>query len=122
MGVVRDGEPVPGVGRPVGHEVGAEQLLANWRVFSDQGGLLAKAADGLSNTIVFNEKYAVARRPSGNPMYGATLWGYGVDPRTIPGDFTPPRSPANTRGTPSGPTGSTRRRCTSTATGRGAGL
>ena len=22
-------------------------------------------------------------------MFGATLWGYGVDPRTIPNDFTP---------------------------------
>jgi len=26
-------------------------------------------------------------------MYGATLWGYGVDPRTIPTDFTPPLAP-----------------------------
>jgi prepilin-type processing-associated H-X9-DG protein len=58
-------------------------------VFGDQGARLTKLSDGLSNTIVFNEKYAVASRPSGNPMFGATLWGYGVDPRTIPNDFTP---------------------------------
>jgi hypothetical protein len=43
--------------------------------------------DGLSNTFVFGEKYAVAKRPS-NP--GATLWGYGVDPRSIPTAFNPP--------------------------------
>src|SRR4029079_17983466 len=57
---------------------------ANWQVFGDQGARLSKMQDGLSNTIVFNEKYAVAQRPVGNPMFGATLWGYGVYPRTIP--------------------------------------
>lgn len=68
---------------------GLSSYSANWQVFGDQGARLAKLQDGLSNTIVFNEKYAVAQRPSGNPMYGATLWGYGVDPRTLPTDFTP---------------------------------
>jgi len=68
---------------------GLSSYSANWQVFGDQGAKLNKLQDGLSNTIVFNEKYAVATRPSGNPMYGATLWGYGVDPRTIPSDFTP---------------------------------
>jgi prepilin-type N-terminal cleavage/methylation domain-containing protein len=68
---------------------GLSSYSANWQVFGDQGARLPKIQDGLSNTIIFNEKYAVARRPSGNPMFGATLWGYGVDPRTIPGDFTP---------------------------------
>jgi len=68
---------------------GLSSYSANWQVFGDQGARLAKIQDGLSNTIVFNEKYAVARRPSGNPMFGATLWGYGVDPRTIPNDFNP---------------------------------
>jgi prepilin-type N-terminal cleavage/methylation domain-containing protein len=69
---------------------GLSSYSANWQVFGDQGARLSKIQDGLSNTLVFNEKYAVARRPSGNPMFGATLWGYGVDPRTIPADFTPP--------------------------------
>jgi prepilin-type N-terminal cleavage/methylation domain-containing protein len=69
---------------------GLSSYSANWQVFGDQGARLTKVQDGLSNTIVFNEKYAVARRPSGNPMYGATLWGYGVDPRTIPNDFIVP--------------------------------
>ena len=68
---------------------GLSSYGANWQVFGDQGARLAKFTDGLSNTVVFNEKYAVQRRPSGNPMFGATLWGYGVDPRTIPNDFTP---------------------------------
>lgn len=70
---------------------GLSSYAANWQVFGDQGARLVKMQDGLSNTIVFNEKYAVASRPSGNPRFGATLWGYGVDPRTIPNDFnTPP--------------------------------
>jgi prepilin-type N-terminal cleavage/methylation domain-containing protein len=69
---------------------GLSSYSANWQVFGDQGTRFAKIQDGLSNTIIFNEKYAVASRPSGNPMFGATLWGYGVDPRTIPNDFNPP--------------------------------
>ena len=68
---------------------GLSSYSANWQVFGDQGARMTKLQDGLSNTILFNEKYAVASRPSGNPMYGATLWGYGVDPRSIPNDFTP---------------------------------
>ena len=72
---------------------GLSSYSANWQVFGDQGARLAKFQDGTSNTIIFNEKYAVARRPSGNPMFGATLWGYGVDPRTIPNDFTPALAP-----------------------------
>jgi type II secretory pathway pseudopilin PulG len=68
---------------------GLSSYSANWQVYGDQGARLSKLQDGLSNTILFNEKYAVAQRPSGNPMFGATLWGYGVDPRTIPNDFTP---------------------------------
>jgi prepilin-type N-terminal cleavage/methylation domain-containing protein len=72
---------------------GLSSYSANWQLFGDQGARISKMADGLSNTIVFNEKYAVAQRPSGNPMFGATLWGYGVDPRAIPTDFTPVLGP-----------------------------
>ncbi len=72
---------------------GLSSYGANWQVFGDQGAKISKFADGMSNTIVFNEKYAVQQRPSGNPMFGATLWGYGVDPRTIPNDFTPALAP-----------------------------
>jgi len=72
---------------------GLSSYSANWQVFGDQGARLSKMQDGLSNTILFNEKYAVAQRPVGNPMFGATLWGYGVDPRTIPNDFTPALAP-----------------------------
>ena len=47
--------------------------------------------DGLSNTFVFGEKYAtMARRPF---SAWAILWGYGVDPRSIPNDFNPPLAP-----------------------------
>jgi prepilin-type N-terminal cleavage/methylation domain-containing protein len=72
---------------------GLSSYSANWQVFGDQGAPIGKFQDGLSNTILFNEKYAVAQRPSGNPMFGATLWGYGVDPRTIPNDFNPALTP-----------------------------
>jgi prepilin-type N-terminal cleavage/methylation domain-containing protein len=82
--------PYPGWASQSNTKWGLSSYSANWQLFGDQGARISKMTDGLSNTIVFNEKYAVARRPSGNPMFGATLWGYGVDPRTIPTDFTPP--------------------------------
>ncbi len=69
---------------------GLSSYSANWQVFGDLWASFSKISDGLSNTITFNEKYAVAKRPAGNPMFGATLWGYGVDPRAIPNDFNPP--------------------------------
>ena len=81
--------PYPAWANPSNTKWGLSSYSANWQVFGDQGARLSKMQDGLSNTIVFNEKYAVSQRPSGNPMFGATLWGYGVDPRTIPNDFTP---------------------------------
>jgi prepilin-type processing-associated H-X9-DG protein len=85
--------PYPAWANSTNTKWGLSSFSANWQVFGDQGGALAKVSDGLSNTIIFNEKYAVAQRPTGNPMYGATLWGYGVDPRTIPNDFIPPLAP-----------------------------
>ncbi len=69
---------------------GVSSYSANWQVFGDVATPLNKMQDGLSNTMVFGEKYAVARRPT-NP--GATLWGYGVDPRSIPEGFNPPLGP-----------------------------
>lgn len=68
---------------------GLSSYSANWQVFGDVPAKLNKVTDGLSNTMVFTEKYAISVRPV-NP--GATLWGYGVDPRSIPLDFTPPLS------------------------------
>jgi prepilin-type N-terminal cleavage/methylation domain-containing protein len=85
--------PYPAWANPANTRWGLSSYSANWQVYGDQGAKLAKLQDGLSNTIVFNEKYAVAQRPVGNPMFGATLWGYGVDPRTIPNDFTPALAP-----------------------------
>jgi prepilin-type N-terminal cleavage/methylation domain-containing protein len=69
---------------------GLSSYSANWQVFGDTPAEFNKMQDGLSNTMVFGEKYAVAVRPS-NP--GATLWGYGVDPRSIPNGFNPPLAP-----------------------------
>jgi prepilin-type N-terminal cleavage/methylation domain-containing protein len=66
---------------------GLSSYSANWQVFGDVPVKFSKMQDGLSNTMLFGEKYAVANRPT-NP--GATLWGYGVDPRSIPAGFNPP--------------------------------
>jgi prepilin-type N-terminal cleavage/methylation domain-containing protein len=85
--------PYPAWANPSNTKWGLSSYSANWQVFGDQGARLSKLQDGLSHTILFNEKYAVSQRPSGNPMFGATLWGYGVDPRTIPNDFTPALAP-----------------------------
>jgi len=65
---------------------------ANWQVFGDVPVRFTKMQDGLSNTMIFGEKYAVAIRPA-PAASGATLWGYGVDPRSIPLSFNPPLSP-----------------------------
>jgi prepilin-type N-terminal cleavage/methylation domain-containing protein len=88
-GTAGTANPYPAWANSANTRWGLSSYAANWQVFGDRGARLAKLTDGLSNTIVFNEKYAVATRPSGTPRVGATLWGYGVDPRTIPGDFTP---------------------------------
>src|SRR5689334_13940481 len=69
--------PYPAWANQANTKWGLSSYSANWQVFQDQGATFAKITDGLSNTIVFNEKYAVANRPVGNPMHGANLWGYG---------------------------------------------
>lgn len=62
---------------------GLSSYAANWQVFGDKGAAFpASLPDGLSNTILFCEKYAVTSRPAGNPRYGANLWAYGVLPVT----------------------------------------
>jgi prepilin-type N-terminal cleavage/methylation domain-containing protein len=65
---------------------GLTSFPANWQFFHDKGVKLAAVQDGTSNTIMYNEKYAVAKRPAGNPLVGASLWGYGVMPETT--DYT----------------------------------
>lgn len=54
----------------------------NWQFFGDHGVRMTKVSDGSSNTIMFNEKYAVMSRPSGNPRFGASLWAYGIPAET----------------------------------------
>lgn len=53
-------------------------FAANWQFFGDNGIILSKVTDGTSTTIMFNEKYAVAK--NGGNVTGAALWGYGVVP------------------------------------------
>lgn len=65
---------------------GLTSFAANWQFFGDNGIAFAKVGDGMSNTIMFNEKLAVTSRPAGNPRFGASLWGYGVMPITT--DYT----------------------------------
>lgn len=67
---------------------GLSSYSANWQVFGDYGSKLSQIQDGLSNTILFNEKYAISRRPVGNPTHGANLWGYGVYPPSMPYDYS----------------------------------
>ncbi len=67
---------------------GVSSYSANWQVFGDTPAKIAKVSDGLSNTFIFGEKYSTMQ---GGPFGAcANLWGYGVDPRTIPNDFTVP--------------------------------
>jgi prepilin-type N-terminal cleavage/methylation domain-containing protein len=58
---------------------GLSSFSANWQFFGDDGGArIMDATDGTSTTIMFNEKYAVAK--NGGNVTGANLWGYGVRP------------------------------------------
>ncbi|MFM2096550.1 MAG: hypothetical protein RIS70_3674, partial [Planctomycetota bacterium] len=50
---------------------GVSSYAANWQVFGDTGAKFGDIQDGLSNTILFNEKYAVSSRPTGTPKIGA---------------------------------------------------
>lgn len=60
---------------------GLSSYAANWQLFGDKGAKFPSGVpDGMSNTIMFNEKYAVSSRPAGLPREGANLWGYGVLP------------------------------------------
>lgn len=67
---------------------GVSSYSANWQFFGDDGARFADITDGLSSTIMFNEKYAISSRPVGTPLNGANLWGYGVYPPTRPYDYS----------------------------------
>jgi len=70
---------------------GVTSYSANWQVFGDVTADFTKVTDGLSNTFIFGEKYSAM---TGGPFGAcAMLWGYGVDPRSIPNDFNPPLAP-----------------------------
>jgi prepilin-type N-terminal cleavage/methylation domain-containing protein len=57
---------------------GLSSFSANWQFFGDEGIRITDVTDGTSTTIMFNEKYAVAK--NGGVVTGANLWGYGVRP------------------------------------------
>lgn len=79
---------VPAWANPDNTTWGLSSYSANWQVFGDFGAKFADITDGLTNTIIFNEKYAVSSRPVGVPLNGANLWGYGVYPPTMPYDYS----------------------------------
>jgi prepilin-type N-terminal cleavage/methylation domain-containing protein len=83
--------PVPDWADPNNPIWGLTSFSANWQFFGDRGISLPTILDGTSNTIMFNEKYAVSRRPAGNPRFGANLWGYGIIPITL--DYTVMQAP-----------------------------
>mgnify|MGYP002777999150 CR=1 FL=1 len=74
--------PYPAWANPSVTTWGLSSYSANWQVFGDTGVSWMGVTDGLSNTIIFNEKFAVSSRPAGNPRQGANLWGYGTPPIT----------------------------------------
>jgi type II secretory pathway pseudopilin PulG len=57
---------------------GVSSFAANWQFFGDDGVRITDVTDGSSTTIMFNEKYAIAKN-AGN-ISGAGLWGYGARP------------------------------------------
>jgi len=81
-------ESIPAWANPANNKWGLSSYSANWQVFGDHGTTFAKIQDGTSNTILFNEKFAVSSRDIGNPTHGANLWGYGVFPPTMPYDYS----------------------------------
>ncbi len=79
---------IPGWADPTNNVWGLSSYSANWQVFGDYGKKFGGIRDGLSNTILFNEKFAVSSRDTGDPQQGANLWGYGVLPPSMPCDYT----------------------------------
>jgi prepilin-type N-terminal cleavage/methylation domain-containing protein len=79
---------------------GLSSFAANWQFFGDKGIKLSDVRDGTSVTIMFNEKYAIAR--SAGNVSGAALWGYGVVPTLTAADrlqLTPaPKFPTTAAG------------------------
>lgn len=59
---------------------GLSSYSANFQVFGDKGAKFTGISDGLSHTVIFGERYAVASRATGTPTEGAGLWAYGTPP------------------------------------------
>lgn len=57
---------------------GVSSFAANWQFFGDEGIRMTDVIDGTSTTIMFNEKYAIAK--NAGFISGAGLWGYGARP------------------------------------------
>lgn len=73
-----EGNPVPPWAESGNNQWALTSYGANWMVFGDSPKLLeATIKDGLSQTIMATEKYAVTSQSKGDPKSGATLWAYG---------------------------------------------
>jgi len=79
------GNPVPQWAADSSSQWGVCGFGANWMVFGDSPKSLdLSISDGLSNTIVVCERYAITSQPEGDPRSGASLWAYGWQvPRAV---------------------------------------
>jgi prepilin-type N-terminal cleavage/methylation domain-containing protein len=82
-------------------EWGLSSFAANWQFFGDDGITLVRVTDGTSNTIMFNEKYAVAK--NAGVISGAGLWGFGVRPVMTPEQRLASATPTTYPTTAAGP-------------------
>jgi prepilin-type N-terminal cleavage/methylation domain-containing protein/prepilin-type processing-associated H-X9-DG protein len=75
---------------------GLSSYSANFQVFGDRGARFTGIMDGLSHTVIFGERFAVASRAAGTPTEGAGLWAYGTPPVVTSYALTPAFDPIPT--------------------------
>ena len=98
------------VGQPGQYDLGADQLLGELAGVRGHAEHLRQAGRGACRTRLCSARST--RWLEAPVLPGANMWGYGVDPRSIPDGFNPPLVPASTRRRSSGSTTSRPIPCT----------